>query len=251
MSALILETQGLSKSFASFAAVSDVSLKVTAGSLHALIGPNGAGKSTLFNLVTKFLKPTRGTILYRGFDVTGYSPSRLARMGVARSFQVSSVFAELTVKENVLMALMRQKNFAWRMWRSPAILRSLDEPAHELLARFGLAEQAEIRAKFLSYGKKRALELALAMAIKPELLLLDEPSSGVGHEDLARLTQVIREVSRTCTVLMVEHNLKLVAALATRISVLQRGRLIAEGSYDEVRANPQVIEAYLGREPHA
>jgi len=243
---LILETRDLTKDFRGFVAVSGVSLRVKRGSIHALIGPNGAGKTTVFNLLTKFLAPTSGTIHYRGEDITRDRPSDVARKGMVRSFQVSAVFPNLTVLENVRVALQRPLGTSFHFWRSDASLEALDARALELLEAVDLAASREVVAVELPYGRKRALEIATTLALDPELLLLDEPTQGMGHEDVGRVVELIRRVARDRTVLMVEHNLSVVADLCHVITVLQRGSVLAEGPYAEVSRDPQVLEAYIG-----
>lgn len=242
----ILETRDLVKDFKGFVAVSNVSLRVSRGTIHALIGPNGAGKTTVFNLLTKFLIPTSGSIYFNGHDITGEKPAQVARRGIIRSFQISAVFPHLTVLENVRIGLQRKLNNSFHFWQSESSLQTLDERALALLADVGLGPYANVVAVELPYGRKRALELATTIALEPELLLLDEPTQGMGHEDVARVKDLIRQVAAQRTVLMVEHNMSVVADLCDRITVLQRGSVLAEGSYAEVSENPQVMEAYMG-----
>ena len=242
----ILETRGLSKDFKGFVAVNDVSLKVRRGAVHALIGPNGAGKTTVFNLLTRFLEPSAGRILFRGQDVTGMRPAALARGGLVRSFQISAVFPHLTVLENVRVALQRKLGTSFHFWRSERTLERLDGRALELLAAVDLDAFAHHVAVELPYGRKRALELATTLALEPEVMLLDEPTSGMGREDVGRVVSLIRKLASDRTVLMVEHNLKVVADLSDTITVLQRGQILAEGTYAEVSQNPEVLEAYVG-----
>jgi branched-chain amino acid transport system ATP-binding protein len=244
----ILQTQGLTREFKGFVAVSEVDLKVRHGSIHALIGPNGAGKTTVFNLLTQFLRPTRGKILYAGRDITGRSAAEVARMGMVRSFQISAVFPHLTVLENVRVALQRKRGRSFDFWRSERVLHELDARARELLAAVGLTDAERAFAAALPYGSKRALELATTLALEPDLLLLDEPTAGMGHEDVDRVTRLIRDVARGRTVLMVEHNMNVVAGISDTITVLQRGSILAEGPYAQVSADPAVIEAYMGTE---
>jgi len=243
---LILETKGLTKEFKGFVAVNNVDLKVQRGHIHALIGPNGAGKTTFFNLLTKFLPPTRGTITYQGVDITHEKPAQTARRGIVRSFQISAVFPHMTVLENVRTALQRNLGTSFQFWRSEASLLPLHERARELLEMVGLQDFADELTINLPYGRKRALELATTMALEPELMLLDEPTQGMGHEDVHRVTELIRKASQGRTTLMVEHNMNVVSSIADRITVLQRGTIIADGPYSEVSANPLVIEAYMG-----
>jgi branched-chain amino acid transport system ATP-binding protein len=242
----IIETRGLTKEFHGFIAVCDVDLKVRRGHIHALIGPNGAGKTTCFNLLTKFLSPTRGQILFKGEDITAARPAHLARRGIVRSFQMSAVFPHLTVLENVRIALQRTLGTSFYFWRRASTLTVLNPRAMELLDWVGLAALAQKLAVELPYGRKRALEIATTLAMQPEVMLLDEPTQGMGHEDVDHVTALIRKVSEGRTVLMVEHNMNVVSTIADTISVLQRGRIIADGSYEEVSANPLVIEAYMG-----
>ena len=242
----ILETRGLVKEFKGFVAVNDVNLRVRRGSIHALIGPNGAGKTTFFNLLTKFLIPTRGSIVYDGDDITLEKPAQVARRGMVRSFQISATFPHLTVLENVRIGLQRVTGRTFQFWRSDRSLDALNDRAMELLETVGLAEFAGWTTVELPYGRKRALEIATTLATDPKLMLLDEPTQGMGHEDVQRVTQLIRKVAANRTVLMVEHNMNVVASIADTISVLQRGQVIAEGPYAEVSKNPQVLEAYMG-----
>ncbi|HMM72864.1 MAG TPA: ABC transporter ATP-binding protein [Rhodocyclaceae bacterium] len=242
----ILETRGLVKEFKGFTAVAGVDLKVRRGSIHALIGPNGAGKTTVFNLLTKFLEPTRGTIVYQGQDITWRRPAQVARMGLVRSFQISAVFPHLSVRDNVRVALQRASGKSFHFWRSERSLDGLNDRVMALLDEVDLRSFADVVTMELPYGRKRALELATTLAVDPELLLLDEPTSGMGHEDVGRVTELIRRVAQQRTVLMVEHNLNLVANLSDRITVLQYGSVLAEGSYAEISSNSQVMEAYMG-----
>jgi branched-chain amino acid transport system ATP-binding protein len=242
----ILETQELTKEFAGFIAVRSVNLRVARGSIHALIGPNGAGKTTCFNMLTKFLAPTRGRIMFDGRDITGLKPADVARLGIGRSFQISAVFPHLTVRENVRIALQRRRGNSFDFWRSKRILRALDDRADAIIADVGLTPYVSAQAVELPYGRKRALEIATTLALEPELLLLDEPTAGMGREDIVRISALIRAVAAERTVLMVEHNLSVVADLCDRITVLTRGQVLAEGDYKTVSADPAVREAYLG-----
>lgn len=246
MSEYVLESRRLRKEFRGFVAVNDVSLKVRRGSIHALIGPNGAGKTTYFNLLTKFLAPTSGEIYFLGKNVTTERSASIARRGVIRSFQISAVFPELTVLENVRIGLQRATGTTYHFWRSDKTLSHLNDRAFELLAEVDLVQFADERAVNLSYGRKRALEVATTLAMDPILMLLDEPTQGMGHEDVGRVTQLIKKVSQGRTILMVEHNMGVVAEIADRLTVLTRGRVLAEGTYDEISSHPQVMEAYMG-----
>jgi branched-chain amino acid transport system ATP-binding protein len=246
MSSFILETRNLTKEFKGFTAVNDVNLKVQRGHIHALIGPNGAGKTTCFNLLTKFLVPTSGQILFNEKDITSARPAQIARMGVIRSFQISAVFPHLTVLQNVRIGLQRQLGTTFHFWKNEKSLNQLNDRAMQLLAEVDLTSFADTVTVDMPYGRKRALEIATTLAMEPELMLLDEPTQGMGHEDVHRVTELIRKVSSGRTILMVEHNMSVVSGICDRISVLQRGALLAEGTYAEVSNNPQVMEAYMG-----
>jgi branched-chain amino acid transport system ATP-binding protein len=242
----ILVTEGLCKSFGDFSAVSEVSLRVRRGTIHALIGPNGAGKTTCFNMLTKFIAPTAGRITFNGRDITGMRPADVARLGLVRSFQISAVFPHLTALENIRIALQRTRGDSFDFWRSKTALEPLNERALALLDDVGLTSFAHSKAGEISYGRKRALELATTLALDPEMMLLDEPMAGMGHEDIERVADLIRRVSANRTILMVEHNLKVVANLSHCITVLTRGRVLAEGDYRAVSENEEVRQAYLG-----
>jgi branched-chain amino acid transport system ATP-binding protein len=244
----ILSASGLTMEFRGFVAVKDVTLSVNEGTVHALIGPNGAGKTTVFNLLTKFLKPTRGQISFRGTDITPMKPAEVARLGLVRSFQISAVFPHLTVLDNVRVALQRPSGLATQFWRSSTSLSSLDKRAMELIDAVNLSAYRDLPATELSYGRKRALEIATTLALDPAMLLLDEPMAGMGHEDIGRISDLIRRIARDRTVLMVEHNLNVVADLCDRVTVLARGEILADGSYETVSADPRVREAYMGTE---
>jgi branched-chain amino acid transport system ATP-binding protein len=243
---LILETRGLSRDFRGFMAVQGVDLKVRRSTIHALIGPNGAGKTTVFNLLTKFLEPSAGRIIYNGEDITAARPAEIARRGMVRSFQISAVFAHLTVRDNVRVALQQKLRNSFQFWRSERILGRLEPRAEALLGAVGLSGFENALAAELPYGRKRALEIATTLALDPVMLLLDEPMAGLGQEDIGRISALIREVAADRTVLMVEHNLSVVADLSDVITVLTRGRVLAEGDYAAVSQNPEVIEAYMG-----
>jgi branched-chain amino acid transport system ATP-binding protein len=244
---IILQTRGLTKEFKGFVAVNGVDLEVRRGTIHALIGPNGAGKTTCFNLLTHFLTPTRGEISYNGREITGARPAAIARMGMVRSFQISATFPHLTVLENVRIALQRKRGGgSYDFWRSDRSLKSLDALARELLDAVGLSGYAETKAVEMPYGRKRALEIATTLALDPEMMLLDEPTAGMTHEDVERITALIRKVAANRTVLMVEHNLSVVSTLSDHITVLARGQVLAQGDYASVSKNPSVVEAYLG-----
>jgi branched-chain amino acid transport system ATP-binding protein len=244
----ILETEGLTKEFRGFVAVSDVALRVRRGTIHGLIGPNGAGKTTCFNLLTKFLPPTRGVIRYDGRDITGLKPAQVARLGLVRSFQISAVFPHLTVLENVRVALQRARGGSFDFWRSGRLLNCYDARARELLEDVGLTAHAGLTAGELPYGRKRALEIATTLALDPVMMLLDEPTAGMAHEDVDRIVALVRRVAAGRTVLLVEHNLRVVQGLCDTITVLTRGRVLAEGDYATVSRTPEVVAAYLGTE---
>ncbi|HJV51223.1 MAG TPA: ABC transporter ATP-binding protein [Noviherbaspirillum sp.] len=246
MADAVLETRQLTKEFKGFVAVNNVNLRVQRGHIHALIGPNGAGKTTCFNLLTKFLVPTSGQILFNGRDITMARPAQIARQGVIRSFQISAVFPHLSVLENVRIGLQRPLGNSFHFWKSERVLSSLNDRAMDLLAQVDLEKFADTITVDLPYGRKRALEIATTLAMEPELMLLDEPTQGMGHEDVSRVTELIKKVSVGRTILMVEHNMSVISGISDRISVLQRGALLAEGTYEEVSKNPQVMEAYMG-----
>jgi branched-chain amino acid transport system ATP-binding protein len=244
----VLSARGLGKTFGAFDAVKGVNIDVNHGEIHALIGPNGAGKTTVFNLLTNFLKPTAGTIRLMGEDVTALSSARLARMGMVRSFQISAVFPHLTVIENLRVALQRPAGLGYQFWRPLSALHGLDGRAMELIEGVGLEEFRDTEAANLSYGRKRVLEIATTLALDPKVLLLDEPMAGMGHEDVVRVADIVREIARNCAVLMVEHNLGVVADLCNRVTVLQRGEILTTGAYADVSRDPRVREAYMGVE---
>jgi branched-chain amino acid transport system ATP-binding protein len=242
----LLEARGLRKEFKGFVAVNNVDLTVERGTIHALIGPNGAGKTTCFNLLTKFLQPTAGRITYDGRDITRMSPADIARLGMVRSFQISAVFPDLSVLQNVRLALQRQRGDSYDFWRSEKVLSRYDDDARGYVDQVGLSDFLHLRAAELSYGRKRALEIATTLALEPQMLLLDEPMAGMGQEDVQRISALIRRIASNRTILMVEHNLKVVADLSNRITVLARGEILAEGDYATVSRSPEVIDAYIG-----
>ena len=242
----ILETKSLFKEFAGFMAVRDVSLRVKRGTIHALIGPNGAGKTTCFNLLSGFLDPTSGSIFFNGKDIAGVGPADVARRGMVRSFQISSVFPHLTARDNIRIALQRRRGDSFDFWRSKAVLDAYNDAAMQLLDDVGLSEFEMTPAAEMPYGRKRALEIATTLALDPELLLLDEPTAGMGQEDIARTIDLIRAAAKHRTVLMVEHNLRVVAELSDMVSVLTRGEVLREGDYATVSADPDVRQAYMG-----
>ncbi|AUM75746.1 ABC transporter ATP-binding protein [Paracoccus jeotgali] len=248
MSEYILEARNLTKCFKGFTAVDDLSLEVEKGTIHALIGPNGAGKTTCFNLLTKFLSPTSGEIYFRGKDITRATAAQIANMGIVRSFQISAIFPHMTVLENVRVGLQKSVGSTFHFWKSEASLHHLNDRAMEILSEVGLDVFSETLAVHLPYGRKRALEFAATLAMDPVLMLLDEPTQGMGHEDVDRVTALIRKVASGRTVLMVEHNMSVVEGLCDRITVLQRGAVLAEGTYAEVSTNQQVMQAYMGVE---
>ncbi|MDH2426311.1 ABC transporter ATP-binding protein [Sphaerisporangium sp. TRM90804] len=246
MADAVLSARGLAKEFRGFRAVDGVDLDVAEGSVHALVGPNGAGKTTLFNLLTGFLSPSAGRITVSGHDITGRRPEQVARMGIARSFQITSLFPQMTPREHVELALAGATGITWKFWRSDRLLDRFRDRAMELLGQVGLTAHAGTPAGTLAYGHKRALELALALALDPRVLLLDEPTAGMGVEDVERTVELVRKVRAGRTVVMVEHNMSVVSSLADRVTVLQSGRVLVEGAYAEIRHDPRVISAYLG-----
>ena len=246
MTDLILQTRDLTREFKGFTAVDKVNLNVHRGDIHALIGPNGAGKTTVFNLLTKYLPPTTGSIYFNGEDITRVESSAIARKGMVRSFQISAVFPKLSVLDNVRIALQQQQGNSFHFWKSAQVLEQLNERAEQLLDSVGLLEFARVTTQDLSYGRKRALEIATTLALDPDMLLLDEPTQGMGHEDVDRIAELILSIRHNRTILMVEHNLQVVSRLADRLTVLQRGAILTEGDYASVSADPRVREAYLG-----
>lgn len=246
MTDLILQTRDLTREFKGFTAVDKVNLNVRRGDIHALIGPNGAGKTTVFNLLTKYLPPTTGSIYFNGEDITRVESSAIARKGMVRSFQISAVFPKLSVLDNVRIALQQQQGNSFHFWKSVRVLEQLNERAEQLLDSVGLLEFARVTTQDLSYGRKRALEIATTLALDPDMLLLDEPTQGMGHEDVDRIAELILSIRHNRTILMVEHNLQVVSRLADRLTVLQRGAILTEGDYASVSADPRVREAYLG-----
>ncbi|MCI5042470.1 MAG: ABC transporter ATP-binding protein [Donghicola eburneus] len=247
MTDIILQTENLTKDFRGFTAVDAVNLNVERGTIHALIGPNGAGKTTVFNLLTHFLPVSRGVIRFNGKEITGMKPAQISRLGIVRSFQISAVFAHMTALENVRVALQRKAGRIYQFWQSEAGLSTFDARAEELLDKVGLSSFAKTLVADMPYGRKRALEIATTLALEPELMLLDEPTQGMGREDVERTTALIKEVSAGRTILMVEHNLSVVSALCDRITVLQRGAVLTEGDYAAVSADARVKEAYMGK----
>jgi branched-chain amino acid transport system ATP-binding protein len=247
---VILRVEGLTKQFGGFVAVNDIDLAVRRGTIHSLIGPNGAGKTTLFNLLTRFLPATRGRIIYDGEDITTISPAQIAGRGMVRSFQISAVFPKLTALENVVIALQRQRGRSFDFWRAGSVLKSYEPRARELLDRVGLQQYGGVEARRLPYGRKRALEIATTLALEPKLMLLDEPTAGMAAQDIARIMELIRDVARDRTVLMVEHNLSVVSSLSDTITVLVQGKVLVEGDYETVSADRRVMEAYLGVVAH-
>lgn len=243
---IILSARQLTKRFSGFTAVNSVDLDVERGTIHALIGPNGAGKTTCFNLLTKFLQPSAGTIKFNGRDITSMAPAAIARLGVVRSFQISAVFPRMSVLENVRIALQRRRGDSFDFWRNQKVLNDYDAEARERIEEVGLTEFIGETAGELSYGRKRALEIATTLALEPEMLLLDEPMAGMAQEDVSRISALIRRISAKRTILMVEHNLSVVADLSDKITVLARGEVLAEGPYETVSKDPRVIEAYIG-----
>jgi len=244
----LLRVENLTKQFNGFTAVDSVSLDIHQGDIHALIGPNGAGKTTFFNLLTRFLRPSSGRIFYKGQDITNLSAAAIARLGLVRSFQISATFPSLTLRENIVVALQRADGRSMWFWRSDQMLSRYCERAEALLEEVDLLPLSALQAHELAYGQKRALELATTLATNPDVLLLDEPTQGMGHEDMDGVVNLIRKAAKSRTVVMVEHNMRVVSGLCNRITVLQRGAVIADGRYAQVSSDPRVIEAYMGSE---
>lgn len=247
----ILEAVGLSKSFGEFKAVADVSLQVLPGTVHALIGPNGAGKTTLFNLLTKVHEPSAGKIIFRGSDITALASHEIARLGMVRSFQISSIFPELTAGENLCVALQWPLGLGRNFWTSDQVLDRFKDRSNELLKEVGLEGLYARPAGLLPYGERRALEIATTLALNPPMLLLDEPMAGLSRDGIELISELIRRIAVDRTILMVEHNLAVVERLCDTISVLQRGEVLVEGDYETVANDPRVIEAYIGGELEA
>ncbi|MBU1307646.1 MAG: ABC transporter ATP-binding protein [Alphaproteobacteria bacterium] len=243
---IILSARGLTKRFAGFVAVNGVDLDIRRGTIHALIGPNGAGKTTCFNLLTKFLQPSAGTITLNGQDITRQSAADISRLGLVRSFQISAVFPQLTVLENVRIALQRRRGDSFDFWRPQKVLSAFDDEAAARVNEVGLSRHLHEPAGELSYGRKRALEIATTLALEPEMLLLDEPMAGMAQADVGLISALIRKISANRTILMVEHNLSVVADLSDHITVLARGQVLAEGTYAQVSKDERVVEAYIG-----
>jgi branched-chain amino acid transport system ATP-binding protein len=246
-----LRTAGLTKYFRGFRAVDDVDLEVHEGGVHALVGPNGAGKTTLFNLLTGFIKPSSGTITVFDETVTGLPPEQITHKGVARSFQITSLFENLTCRQHIELALQGRTRKGLRFWRSEKLLDGYRDQVEGLLDQVGLAALADRPSGLLAYGQKRALEMALVLALDPKVMLLDEPTAGMGIEDVDRTIALVRKISEGRTVVFVDHHMHVVGSLADRVTVLQQGAVLAEGSYDEVRRDERVITAYLGEASNA
>jgi len=242
----MLHTEGLTKRFGGIVAVDDVDFTLEAGELTSLIGPNGAGKTTFFNLLTGALAPTSGTITFRGEDITDHSPQETALLGLHRSFQITNVFPNSTVHENVRIAAQAHSSASWRFWRNANAFAEQAEEAHRILERVGLDERADEPAAALSHGEKRKLEVAIAMAGDPEVLLLDEPNAGVSSESVDEVIDLIEDVAEDHAVLLVEHNMDVVMTVSDRIVVLNQGAVIADDDPEAVRGDPAVQEAYLG-----
>jgi branched-chain amino acid transport system ATP-binding protein len=242
----LLETVRLSKSFGALQAVVDVGLKVAEGAIHSIIGPNGAGKTTLFNLLTGFLKPSAGAVIFNGKEITGLSPDRISKLGMGRSFQITSIFPDLTVEENVRIALQSRTTMSYRFFKKLGAGDGLDEKSRQVLAQIRLLDKARLPAKHLSHGEKRILDIGIGMATDPRLLLLDEPASGLVGDEIARVTDLVKEISSRVTVVLVEHNIDVVLSISDRITVLYYGEIIAEGAPDEIQSNGKVQEVYLG-----
>lgn len=246
----LIRAHEIVKSFSGFRALDGLSFGVREGSIHAVIGPNGAGKSTLLGVLSGFVRATSGRVTIGSADTTKLDGASIARMGVVRSFQISSIFPHCSALENVKIALQSRSNLSWRFLEPARAAAVFDEPAYRVLAAVGIESESDTPAANLAYGKKRALELAIAVSQEPSVLLLDEPTAGMGAEDVERTIALIREIARARTVVLVEHNLRVVEHLCDRVTVLARGKVLAEGRYDEVRADERVVEAYLGGAKH-
>jgi branched-chain amino acid transport system ATP-binding protein len=248
MAESLLRLQGLSKNFGSLVVTDDVTLDVQAGEMHALIGPNGAGKTTLINQISGLITPDAGAVLFAGADVTALPPQNRALRGMSRTFQISSILPGFAVLENVALAVQARSGSSFRFVGNAAAEPTLNIPAMAALEQAGIAHRAGARAGELSHGEKRALELAIALAMQPRLLLLDEPMAGIGRDETERLVDLLLRLKGQLTMILVEHDMAAVFALADRISVLIRGRLLTTGSPADVRADPQVVAAYLGEQ---
>lgn len=245
-----LQTSHLVKKFGGFVATNDVTLNVATGARQALIGPNGAGKTTLVNLLTGFLEPTQGTILLKGEDVTRTSQNERVKLGLARTFQINRLFADFTVLESVTLAVCERRGLAGRFWRPVGSHGEAVEEAAELLRQLRLLDVAHHRTKDLAYGRQRLIEIALALATKPSVLLLDEPAAGVPTSESRELFEIIAQLPREMTIVLIEHDMDLVFRFADRISVLVGGALLTEGSPEAIAEDPQVKEIYLGEGVH-
>ena len=244
MSDLILQAEGLDRSFGGIHAVDDVSLEVPEGSLHAIIGPNGSGKTTLFNLITGHTRPSRGRVRFAGADITGMPYAKVARRGLAKSYQITTVFPLLTVFENVRIAAQAASH-AYVFWRPADRIKGVVRHTEEVLERIGLSAERDVVASNLSHGDQRRLDLAIALATSPRLLLLDEPTAGMSPTETAATVDLVRELNREVTILMIEHKMDVILSIADRITVLHQGRKLFEGAPAEVRSHPEVQEVYL------
>lgn len=244
----LLEISRLSKDFGALRAVNDFNSQVEMGSLHAVVGPNGAGKTTLFNLISGFLKPTEGEIIFNGKDITTMPPHQMAHLGMRRSFQVLTLFSELTVLENVRLAIQARSQKNFNFFRRAMSMRDMVKQALDILDLLGLADVAERKAGELSHGKQRYLDIGIAMAGGGILLLLDEPTSGLVYDEIPRMGETIKKLTPQMTILLIEHRIEMVLSISDRITVLDYGRVIAEGPPDVIRGNEEVSKAYLGLE---
>jgi branched-chain amino acid transport system ATP-binding protein len=242
----ILEMADLYKNFGDLTAVNGFSLSVGKGKRHAIIGPNGAGKTTLFNLLSGRFKPTRGQILFHGRDITGMSPYRISRLGIARSFQIINVFPQLTVFENVHTVLMSKSHIRYNFLRNLKKWKKVTEETLPLLEQIGLLDKKDVPAGFLSYGEQRALEVGLTIASDPEVILLDEPTAGMSMDETRQAIKLIDKVTKGKTLVIIEHDMEVIFSLADVITVMHYGEIVATGSPEEIRKNPKVKEAYLG-----
>ena len=242
---LILQTKNLSKNFGALRAVNDVTLGIGSG-VHSIIGPNGAGKTTLFNLVTGFLKPTEGKIFYQGKEITNLAPYEISKGGMARSFQITSIFPELTVYENVRLAVQSRLKASYNFLISFKTLKGVDEKTKNTLSLVGLLKLADLKAKNLSYGLQRGLDIGISLATDPKVILLDEPTSGMDRKDTDQIIQLITDISRRMPVVLIEHNIDIVLSISNVVTVLHQGEILSEGTPSEIQKNDKVQEAYLG-----
>ena len=242
----ILEARNISKNFGSLQVIDGVALKIAAGSIHSIIGPNGAGKTTLFNLMTGFIPVSSGTVFFKGEEITNLPPYKISKKGIARSFQITSIFPELSVHENLRVAAQARERMSINFLRHFTRLKNAAKKADEVLEAIGLADKGKVISKNLSYGEKRILDIGISLATDPELILLDEPMAGLQASDVEWMMKLVRDISNQLTVVLIDHNIDLVIALSHVITVLNQGQVIAEGSPAQIQGNEKVQTAYLG-----